>query len=65
MIASIIKERIVKFAECQDIYSLEQKTSKKELYACKDLPFVMKMIMDNCQSQQKTLRLIKKGLLMA
>ena len=72
MIITILKERILKLIECNDISYLKQKESKENNhFTAKINSLINKMIMENCQSSQKKKNLIlsrvnlKKKLLIA
>ena len=41
-------ERVVKFLEYEEIFSLKQKGNKKKSYGCKDQLLIKKLIMENC-----------------
>ena len=63
MITSNLKERIVKFKDCNAIISLEQKGCKKKKkekknHDCKDQLLINNIIIENCRLKQKNLSMV-------
>ena len=58
MIASILKDRIVKFIKVKSIFLLEYTGCRKESYGCKVQFCIKKVILENSRSKSKNLSFV-------